>query len=99
MLDIAEYSAPERETSLTVDDERKSWKCYTLQQSMKTKFKKAGFEPAKVMSDGAHIYENIPFNCISIRSAKTSKRQGRKMSEEHKAKLLAGRKRGKQNQS
>ncbi len=65
------YSAEERESSFVCNDETKTWDCYVLMPTVITKFRKAGFEPTEVKSDGAHVYRGIPFSSISIRSKST----------------------------
>lgn len=90
------YTAEERESHLNSNDETKSWSCYTLMPTMISKFKRAGFTPDKVDADGAHYYSNIPHNCISIRSDNSKNKTKRVMTDEHKAKLRAGREAKKQ---
>lgn len=88
-MDKEKYQKYERESILNSNDATKLWSGYILQQSLINKFKKAGFTPEKISEDGAHYYENIPFNCISIRSVSTKKRAP--MSDDHKQKLKDGR--------
>lgn len=75
------YSAEERESSFVCNDETKTWDCYVLMPTVITKFRKAGFKPTEVKSDGAHVYRGIPFSSISIRA-----KSERTMSDENKAK-------------
>jgi hypothetical protein len=88
-IDKEKYQKYERESILNCNDETKLWSGYVLQQSLINKFKRAGFIPEKIGKDGEHYFENIPFNCISIRSISTKKRKP--MSEDHKQKLKDGR--------
>lgn len=65
------YVANERETVIQCDDETMKWNLYTLQPRVITKLKKAGIEPARINSDGAHYYDNIDFGRVSFRNEST----------------------------
>ncbi|PPB12918.1 hypothetical protein C4A77_00600 [Brevibacillus laterosporus] len=74
------YTAFERETVMTCDDETKMWTIYTLQPTVITKLRKAGIEPFQIDKDGGHHYKEVTFKQISFRS----KTKGREMTEEQR---------------
>lgn len=78
------YEPYEVESYLNTDNESKAWSGYVLMPTVITKFRKAGFTPSEVRSDGAHLYSNIPFECISIRRDSSKSKTKRVMTPEQK---------------
>ncbi|QDX95854.1 hypothetical protein EEL30_21685 [Brevibacillus laterosporus] len=74
------YTAYERETVLTCDDETKMWTIYTLQPPIITRLRKAGIEPFQIDKDGGHHYKEVAFRQVSFRS----KSKGREMTDEQR---------------
>lgn len=90
---MAQLIPSEREAVLTYDEESNKWNIYCCSGKVNTKMKKAGFVLIREDEDGC--YYEADYKQISFRSKSDDSKPKRKMSEEHKAKLLAGRQQSK----
>lgn len=88
-------TAAERENSLVYDEESERYKGFCSSSKEKTRLTNAGIKPYRIDAEGNWFYY-AERKQISFRSISNKPRQKREMSEEHKAKLLAGRKKNEQ---
>lgn len=79
----------EKENHLCFDEKTRQYHIFCSSPIEKTRMEKAGFKPYKTDAEGNGYYR-VERKQISFRSISNKPRQKREMTEEHKAKLLAG---------